>query len=409
MKILRIFESKREYMDLLLQSDPDKNMIETYLDSAEMFALYDEGEVKTVCVVNVMKRRNCEIKNIVTKKEDRNKGYGKKMIDYLSEFYADQCDTMFAGAGNCPMMEEFYDSLGFIEAYVIPDFYTNNYKQEIFEDGYLIKDKIFYRKNLQQIINKKRVIELAIEAGRILLKNGGEIFRVDETIKRICAHFNVDNLDTFILSHAIFISSIDETGESFTRVKHVPLASPNLGLVAEVNHLSREITAGNVTIDEAFQRLKDIDEMPEKKWYYQVLAAGLGSASFGCLLGATVLEGFCAFVIGVIVYTWVLFAVKHKVSRIVVNILGGAFIPVVAVFMEWILGKQLNISSMIVGAIMPLVSGVAFVNAIRDIADSDFLSGTVRMIDALLGFIYIAIGVGITLGMFSNMLGGIGM
>ena len=62
---------------------------------------------------------------------------------------------------------------------------------------------------------------------------------------------------------------------------------------------------------------------------------------------------------------------------------------------------------MIVGAIMPLVPGMAFVNAIRDIADSDFLSGTVRMIDALLVFVYIAIGVGITLSLYNNMMGGV--
>ena len=56
---------------------------------------------------------------------------------------------------------------------------------------------------------------------------------------------------------------------------------------------------------------------------------------------------------------------------------------------------------------MPLVPGMAFVNAIRDIADSDFLSGTVRMIDALLVFVYIAIGVGITLSLYNNMMGGV--
>ena len=56
---------------------------------------------------------------------------------------------------------------------------------------------------------------------------------------------------------------------------------------------------------------------------------------------------------------------------------------------------------------MPLVPGMGFVNAIRDIADSDFLSGTVRMIDALLVFVYIAIGVGITLGIYANMAGGV--
>ena len=66
----------------------------------------------------------------------------------------------------------------------------------------------------------------------------------------------------------------------------------------------------------------------------------------------------------------------------------------------------LKLDGMISGSIMPLVPGVAFVNAIRDIADSDFLSGTVKMIDALLVFVYIAIGVGVTLGICNNLWGG---
>ena len=56
---------------------------------------------------------------------------------------------------------------------------------------------------------------------------------------------------------------------------------------------------------------------------------------------------------------------------------------------------------------MPLVPGLAFVNAIRDIADSDFLSGTVRMIDALMVFVCISVGVGITLSFYNNMIGGL--
>ena len=62
----------------------------------------------------------------------------------------------------------------------------------------------------------------------------------------------------------------------------------------------------------------------------------------------------------------------------------------------------------IIASIMPLVPGMGFVNAIRDIADSDFLSGTVRMIDALLVFVYIGDRRGgITLGIYANMAGGV--
>jgi uncharacterized membrane protein YjjP (DUF1212 family) len=55
---------------------------------------------------------------------------------------------------------------------------------------------------------------------------------------------------------------------------------------------------------------------------------------------------------------------------------------------------------------MPLVPGVAFTNGIRDIADSDYISGAVRMIDALLVFLSIAAGVGFVLSVYHRLTGG---
>ena len=55
---------------------------------------------------------------------------------------------------------------------------------------------------------------------------------------------------------------------------------------------------------------------------------------------------------------------------------------------------NLRMEGIVTGGIMPLVPGLAFVNAIRDLADSDYLAGTVKMIDAVMVFVYIAIGVG---------------
>ena len=67
-------------------------------------------------------------------------------------------------------------------------------------------------------------------------------------------------------------------------------------------------------------------------------------------------------------------------------------------------GKHLNY--MIIGSIMPLVPGVPFTNAIRDIADGDYISGAVRMLDALLVFLCIAIGVGMGIAVMSRLTGG---
>lgn len=251
----------------------------------------------------------------------------------------------------------------------------------------------------------KQIVDVALEAGTILLKNGAEIFRVEETIHRICHRFRVDQVDVFTMSHGLFITA-DNGTDVYTKIKHVPLSSARLGIVVEVNELSREIDAGLVGLEEARERLKEIENIPPKRGLVKLIAAGCGSMGFGFLLGATVFESFIAFIIGFIVYIWVLFADKHQITKIITNIGGGAIMMMVALLARRIF-PGIHMEGMISGAVMPLVPGVAFVNAIRDMADSDFLAGTVRMVDALLVFVYIAVGVAITLSVYKMMTGGV--
>ena len=77
-----------------------------------------------------------------------------------------------------------------------------------------------------------RVLELAMEAGRILLRNGAEIFRVEETVWHICEHYGVQGLDTFVLSNGIFITADDGEKTIYAKTKHVPLSGAHLGIVA---------------------------------------------------------------------------------------------------------------------------------------------------------------------------------
>lgn len=406
MNIQQITENKKNYLDLLLLADPQEDMIDKYLDAGDMFALYENGIVQTVAVVILLKNRKCELKNIATREDARGKGYAKHLIHYLCEHYSSQCDIMYVGTGNSAKSIDFYEKCGFINSHIVINFFLDYYKEPIFEDGKQLTDMVYLKKKLDSEVDLKKVLDLALEAGSILLKNGGEIFRVEETISHICNRFHVDKVDTFTLSHAIIISAENHDGEVYTRVKNVPLSSTHLGIVDEVNDLSREISAGRIGLDDAIARLKEIEKIPPKNNYFQIIAAGLGSGCFGLLLGGGIEESIIAFVIGCVLYVWVLFSKKHHISKIVMNINGGVLMTTLAVGAMMISSYPLKLDGMISGSIMPLVPGVAFVNAIRDIADSDFLSGTVKMIDALLVFVYIAIGVGVTLGICNNLWGG---
>ncbi len=409
MRFQQITENKTEYMDLLLLTDPQSDMVYRYLDTGDMFALYEGKELCTLAVVTDSGNRECEIRNLVTTYGNGGKGYTRAMIHYLSENYRKECDTMYVGTWDYEENMRAYEKSGFEYSHTLEDYYVHNYKEPIYLDGKQMRDLVYLKKHLDAEVDLKRVVNFALDAGRILLKNGAEIFRVDETIQRICKRYHVEEVDTFVLSHAIFINAERDGEEVYSKIKHVPLSSANLEIVAEVNDLSRKITAGMINLDEAIGELDRIEHMPAKKKYQMVLSAGVGASAFGYLLGASATESICAFFIGCVLYIWVLFAGRHRLSKIIINIFGGILITSMAAAMYVFVPVSMKVDGMIIAGIMPLVPGAAFVNAIRDIADSDFLSGTVRMIDALLVFVYIAIGVGVALGIFSNWIGGVGL
>ena len=108
---------------------------------------------------------------------------------------------------------------------------------------------------------------------------------------------------------------------------------------------------------------------------------------------------------GILLYIYVLYVSAPHLSKIVGNISGGALVTILCSAMHLAgIGQHLNY--MVIGSIMPLIPGVPFTNAIREIADSDYISGSVRMMDALLIFFCIAIGVGVGFSLIGWMTGG---
>lgn len=389
MRIYQVYEEKERYMDFLLMTGFGEEKIRALLEKGELFVLAEDSVIRTVCIVEPLKNKSCQMKAIVTLPNDRRKGYGKNMLNYVCEHYSEEYDTMFIGVLVSADNIDFYKKCGF-------------------KDSWTATEMQYLKMTLDTMIDIKEVVDMALEAGRILLKNGAEIFRVEETITRICHRFHIDKVDVFTLSHAIFISAEDNKGHTYTRVKNVPLSGSHLGIVAEVNNLSRQITGGYVTVEEARKQLALIEEMPAKAVWKQVVGAGIASAAFAFLLGGTVLEAALTFFIGGGVCLWSILAGKAGISKIIINIFGGIIITGLAVlFRELPFFSGLRLDAMISGGIMPLVPGVAFVNAIRDIADSNFLSGTVKMINAIMVFVYIAIGVALTLVVLGNWIGGI--
>ena len=146
------------------------------------------------------------------------------------------------------------------------------------------------------------VLECAMQAGNILLQNGAEIFRVEETITRMCRHYGVESESAFILSNGIFITAGNEKESVYAQVRHIPVRGAQLDRVAAVNQLSREIVEGRYTIEEVREQLKRIETMPRKTKRMQVLASAVGSACFCVMFGGSFRDCLGAFIAGFLLY-----------------------------------------------------------------------------------------------------------
>jgi len=147
MRIEKITNNKKQYLDLLLLADEQEDMIDKYLPSGDMFALYDD-ELKSVCVVVPINSETCELKNIATYEKYQGKGYGRALINFISNFYKNDYKTMLVGTGETPTILSFYESCRFEKSHRVKNFFTDNYDHPMFEDGIQLIDMIYLKKKL---------------------------------------------------------------------------------------------------------------------------------------------------------------------------------------------------------------------------------------------------------------------
>lgn len=242
----------------------------------------------------------------------------------------------------------------------------------------------------------KEILTLAVEVGEAMLRCGAEIYRVEDSVIRILEAFGLDDFDAYVLSNGIFASANEKQEDACSVVRYVPLSAMHLGRLAALNQLTRDICAHTCSVTEATQRLEACKKVPSYSYRLQLFACGIGCAAFTLMFGGHLTDAVYAFVIGLFEQMALVFCKKRKVSRFLTNIYVSLFIsllslPVAANLLPFLHDK------IVIGAIMPLVPGVALTTSIRDFYNSDYLSGTIHLIDALLTALCIAVGIALPL------------
>ena len=122
-------------------------------------------------------------------------------------------------------------------------------------------------------------------------------------------------------------------------------------------------------------------------------------------MGEVFLDVAATAVVGVLLAAIITLGEKVKMNVIIIDILSSIGIAILAIAMKTYGMKEINMDTVIISAIMPLVPGVAITNAIRDTLQGDYLSGGARVLEAFLKAASIALGVGIGIALFGAVAG----
>lgn len=245
-------------------------------------------------------------------------------------------------------------------------------------------------------MNYDELINTATDVGYMLLANGAEIYRVEESMQRIFRAYAVDSGEIFAIPTCIYVTISTGDGRPITKIKRLYSRSTNLDKVDRVNDLCRRICRDTPDFKTIRQELRTIDSRPNYSFLEQVLAFSLVAFSFTLFYGGNFADAVCSIFCGAVIKVVSYQMNRFHANSFFTNILASgasAFVALIAVHYNF----GLNADKIIIGALMNLVPGIAITSFMRDLMAGDLIAGLIRLTESLLVATAIAIGSGVAL------------
>ncbi|MEH7234583.1 threonine/serine exporter family protein [Bacillus sp. JJ1562] len=244
---------------------------------------------------------------------------------------------------------------------------------------------------------KSEIVEICLLAGKIMLEGGAETYRVEDTMDRMAAAFGIVTSQSYVTPTAIMFST---NGAEPTNLIRINERSTDLEKVTLVNSISRRISSGDLTLQEA---KRELDGLSKKDLSYpiwiQIFSAAIASGCFTIMFLGTWTDFLPACVAGGVGFAFFIFI--HSLIRIkFFSEIMASFVIGIVAYVFIITGVGAELDKIIIGSVMPLVPGLLITNAIRDLIAGHLISGISKGAEAFLTALAIGTGIAVVLAIF---------
>ena len=143
----------------------------------------------------------------------------------------------------------------------------------------------------------EQLLKISALAGKILLENGAEIQRTEDTICRICEAYGVEEASAFVIPTGMFLSFSAE-GKTYSRIMRIRGSSLNLERINRVNDISRRCVRQPMPCEEIMAELMQVREVRNYRPMTATLAGGFIAMCFTPFFGGSLSDALAAFPIG---------------------------------------------------------------------------------------------------------------
>jgi uncharacterized membrane protein YjjP (DUF1212 family) len=243
------------------------------------------------------------------------------------------------------------------------------------------------------------IMDVCLLAGKILLQNGAETYRVEDTMIRIAASFGIAESNSFVTPTGI-IFSIETKEPTVTKLIRVTERTTDLQKVTSVNRISREISFGELSIEEAYNILKEVENSKMSfSFLTQFIAASISSGCFMIMFNGNWNDFFAALIAGGGGFFSLVSFQKLVPIKFFAEFMASIIIGLLSIGLVQI-GLGHEVDKIIIGSVMPLVPGLLITNAVRDLMAGHLLSGQSKGAEAFLTAFAIGSGIASVLIIF---------
>ncbi|HIS26769.1 MAG TPA: threonine/serine exporter family protein [Candidatus Pullilachnospira intestinigallinarum] len=240
----------------------------------------------------------------------------------------------------------------------------------------------------------KLLFDTAVFAGELLMKNGAETYRVEDTMYRILKKSNRKTVQVLVMMTGFVATLDDPSMDSLTVVRRINSRGTDLEMIDKVNVISREFCSDQISLEEAFHRMKALWREPHEVRKNLTAMAAL-TGGFAVMFGGSAADVAVAAATGFLTAAVLFFCRKIQLHMFLENMLCSVFLAVVVGLAVTFLPGDYSRDLIVVSAIMPLVPGAAITNAVFDTLHGDYLSGLARAAEAFVIAAAVALGIGI--------------